>query len=245
MTPTAGCSTVPSSCWSAAGATSATPWPCSCPRRGKPTATWIPAVRGFYRYHACLIEPWDGPAGIVFTDGLGVGAALDRNGLRPLRYAVCEDGLVACCSEAGAVDVHGHGRVTGAGSVRARCSSSTRPAGVLTDEECKQRLAAAGPFARWAADGLTPLRRSAPVTETPDARPPGPPPGHARLHRRRAAHGHQADGRRRQGADVRHGRRRPATRLSAGRADRWPTSSASASPRSPTRRSTISGSGWS
>ena len=58
------------------------------------------------------MEPWDGPAGLVFTDGLGVGAALDRNGLRPLRYAVCDDGLVACCSEAGAVDVSGHGQVT-------------------------------------------------------------------------------------------------------------------------------------
>jgi glutamate synthase (ferredoxin) len=70
-----------------------------------------PAVRDFYRYHATLMEPWDGPAGLVFTDGLRVGAALDRNGLRPLRYAVCEDGLVACASEAGAVDLSGHGNV--------------------------------------------------------------------------------------------------------------------------------------
>src|SRR5439155_2161602 len=70
-----------------------------------------PAVRGFYRYHASLMEPWDGPAGLIFTDGLGVGAALDRNGLRPLRYAICHDGLVVCCSEAGAVDGSGHGRV--------------------------------------------------------------------------------------------------------------------------------------
>src|SRR5262249_28278051 len=70
-----------------------------------------PAVRGFYRYPASLMEPWDGPAGLIFSDGLGVGAALDRNGLRPLRYQVCEDGLVVCCSEVGAVDVSGHGRV--------------------------------------------------------------------------------------------------------------------------------------
>jgi len=70
-----------------------------------------PQVRNFYRYHACLMEPWDGPAGLVFTDGTRVGAVLDRNGLRPLRYAVCEDGLIACASEAGAVDVSGHGRV--------------------------------------------------------------------------------------------------------------------------------------
>ena len=64
-------------------------------------------LRDFYRYHSLLVEPWDGPAGLVFTDGRVVGAALDRNGLRPLRYAVCADGLVVCCSEAGAVDLLG------------------------------------------------------------------------------------------------------------------------------------------
>jgi len=57
-------------------------------------------VRSFYRYHSTLIEPWDGPAGVVFTDGRVVGATLDRNGLRPLRYAVADDRLVACASEA-------------------------------------------------------------------------------------------------------------------------------------------------
>jgi glutamate synthase domain-containing protein 1 len=60
-------------------------------------------VRTFYRYHSTLLEPWDGPAGVVFTDGRVVGAALDRNGLRPLRYAVADDRLVACASEAGAL----------------------------------------------------------------------------------------------------------------------------------------------
>ena len=60
-------------------------------------------VRDFFRYHACLTDPWDGPAGLVFTDGRRVGAALDRNGLRPLRWQVCDDGLVVCASEVGAV----------------------------------------------------------------------------------------------------------------------------------------------
>src|SRR5436309_1816850 len=55
-------------------------------------------VRDFYRWHASLMEPWDGPAGLIFTDGVRVGAALDRNGLRPLRYMVCEDGTMACAS---------------------------------------------------------------------------------------------------------------------------------------------------
>src|SRR5439155_385170 len=67
--------------------------------------------RDFYRWHSSLMEPWDGPAGLIFTDGVRVGAALDRNGLRPLRYAVCEDGTVACASEAGAVYTRGRGTV--------------------------------------------------------------------------------------------------------------------------------------
>ena len=77
-------------------------------------------LRDYYRYHSLLVEPWDGPAGLVFTDGRVVGAALDRNGLRPLRYAVCADGLVVCCSEAGAVDLSGAGRSAAAGSAPGR-----------------------------------------------------------------------------------------------------------------------------
>ncbi|MGI8791846.1 MAG: glutamate synthase central domain-containing protein, partial [Acidimicrobiales bacterium] len=116
-------------------------------------------VRGFYQYHSALMEPWDGPAGIVFTDGLGVGAALDRNGLRPLRYAICEDGLVVCASESGAVDVHGHGQVTRGRLGPGEMLFVDPSRGVLTDEQCKQRLAAAAPYAKWAADGLRPASR--------------------------------------------------------------------------------------
>jgi glutamate synthase (ferredoxin) len=64
-----------------------------------------PAWRDFYQYHACLMEPWDGPAAIAFSDGAAVGATLDRNGLRPLRYKVADDGLVVAASEAGVVDI--------------------------------------------------------------------------------------------------------------------------------------------
>jgi glutamate synthase domain-containing protein 2/glutamate synthase domain-containing protein 1/glutamate synthase domain-containing protein 3 len=137
-------------------------------------------VAGFYRYHACLVEPWDGPAGIVFTDGIGVGAALDRNGLRPLRYAICEDGLVACCSEAGAVDVRGHGSVKRGrlGPGQMLFVDPTR--GTLLDRECKERLAAAGPYARWAADGLRHHDSGEPLQETPDP---------ASMARRQATHG--------------------------------------------------------
>jgi glutamate synthase (ferredoxin) len=127
-----------------------------------------PEVRGFYRYHACLVEPWDGPAGLVFTDGLGVGAALDRNGLRPLRYAVCEDGLVVACSEVGAVDLTGHG-VAKRGRLGPGQMLFVDPSrGVLYDAECKERLAAAAPYARWAADGLRQVRSGLPVVETPE-----------------------------------------------------------------------------
>ncbi len=61
--------------------------------------------RGFHRWHASLMEPWDGPAALVFTDGVQVGVALDRNGLRPLRYWEREDGIVVCASEAGVVEL--------------------------------------------------------------------------------------------------------------------------------------------
>ncbi len=137
-------------------------------------------VRGFYRYHSALMEPWDGPAGIVFTDGLGVGAALDRNGLRPLRYALCEDGLVVVCSEVGAVDVSGHGKVT-----RGRLSPGEMlfvdpSRGVQLDEELKERIAAGG-YARWAADGFADMSRGEPVVATPDA---------GDLERRQAANGY-------------------------------------------------------
>ena len=61
--------------------------------------------RDFYAFHSCLMEPWDGPAGVVFTDGTQIGAVLDRNGLRPGRYWVTDDGLVVLASEAGVLDI--------------------------------------------------------------------------------------------------------------------------------------------
>ncbi len=64
-----------------------------------------PTWRDFYEYHACLMEPWDGPAALAFTDGAKVGACLDRNGLRPLRYKILDDGLVIAGSEVGIVEV--------------------------------------------------------------------------------------------------------------------------------------------
>ena len=107
-------------------------------------------VRAFLAYHSCLLEPWDGPAALVYSDGDVVGSALDRNGLRPLRISVCEDGFVACASEAGAVDTSGHGSVKrlrlGPGE-----SFIVDPArgGAVQDVELKQTLAGHAPYARW------------------------------------------------------------------------------------------------
>ena len=61
--------------------------------------------RAFYEYHAAMMEPWDGPASIVFTDGKQIGATLDRNGLRPSRYCITDDGLVIMASETGVLPV--------------------------------------------------------------------------------------------------------------------------------------------
>ena len=62
-------------------------------------------VRAFYEYHASLMEPWDGPASMAFSDGTVIGAILDRNGLRPSRYYVTKDGLVILASEVGVLDI--------------------------------------------------------------------------------------------------------------------------------------------
>src|SRR5262249_17973317 len=61
--------------------------------------------RAFYEFHSCVMEPWDGPASIAFTDGVRIGAVLDRNGLRPSRYYVTKDGLVVMASEVGVLDM--------------------------------------------------------------------------------------------------------------------------------------------
>ena len=111
------------------------------------------SVRGFLAYHACLLEAWDGPAALVMSDGDVVGAALDRNGLRPMRIAVCEDGLVACASEAGAIETSGHGRVR-----RLRLGPGQRflvdpeRNGILDDVTIKRSLAERAPYSAWMSD---------------------------------------------------------------------------------------------
>ena len=127
-----------------------------------------PAVRDFYRYHAGLMEPWDGPAGLIFTDGVRVGAGLDRNGLRPLRYAVCNDGFIACSSEAGAVELRGHGLVRRGklGPGEMLCVDPER-GGLEEDTAIKTRLAARQPYGAWLDERLEPMAAGEPVAEAP------------------------------------------------------------------------------
>ncbi|MGH2705911.1 MAG: glutamate synthase large subunit [Actinomycetota bacterium] len=123
-------------------------------------------VRDFYRYHACLMEAWDGPAGVVFTDGIRVGAALDRNGLRPLRYGVCEDGLVYASSEAGSVYSRGHGRVE-RGKVGPGQMICVDPAKGGFERDPIRRIARRRPYGRWVARYLQPAPLGEPHPEVP------------------------------------------------------------------------------
>ena len=126
-----------------------------------------PEVLGFDAYHSALMEPWDGPAGVVFSDGIGVGAALDRNGLRPLRYGLADDGLVMCASEVGAVDLRGHGSIERGRLGPGHMLWVSPETGVMRNLEIKRRLAAAAPYAHWAAAGFSKLRSGEAIEETP------------------------------------------------------------------------------
>jgi glutamate synthase domain-containing protein 2/glutamate synthase domain-containing protein 1/glutamate synthase domain-containing protein 3 len=121
------------------------------------------SAQAFYRYHSTLLEPWDGPAGVVFTDGRVVGAALDRNGLRPLRWAVADETLVACASEAGALPLPEGARIR-RGRLGPGQMLVVDPAlGLEEDADVKRRLAAKRPYGRWLRTTLAPFDTGVPV----------------------------------------------------------------------------------
>src|SRR6202044_3063086 len=106
--------------------------------------------RAFYRYHASLMEPWDGPAAVCFTDGTVVGAVLDRNGLRPARYWVTDDGLVVLASEVGGLDTPPHPTVRKGRLQPGRMFLvDTAKGRLVEDEEIKAELASQHPYGEW------------------------------------------------------------------------------------------------
>ena len=112
-------------------------------------------LRGFYKYHSCISEPWDGPAAVVFTDGRFVGATLDRNGLRPARYIKYDDGIIVMGSEAGVVELDeakviekgrlGPGRIMAIDTVEGK---------YLHDTEIKEMVCNAQPYEEWCQKNL-------------------------------------------------------------------------------------------
>ncbi|TMI78602.1 MAG: hypothetical protein E6H03_11790, partial [Bacillati bacterium ANGP1] len=129
-------------------------------------------LRAFYQFHAGLTEPWDGPADLAFTDGRVAAAALDRNGLRPARYTITDDGLVIVASEVGVIDVDPErvvekGRL-GPGRMIAVDTAAGR---ILTDKVIKAERAWRRPYTAWVSAGRVPLEAA--------ARGDGPPPAAA------------------------------------------------------------------
>ncbi len=114
-----------------------------------------PKKRAFYEYHSCMMEPWDGPASIAFTDGQVIGAILDRNGLRPSRYVVTKDGLVLMSSEVGVIQVEPK-NVESKGRLQPgkMFLVDTARGKIVTDEEIKSEIAGRKPYQQWLSEKL-------------------------------------------------------------------------------------------
>ena len=114
--------------------------------------------KAFYKYNSCIMEPWDGPASIPFTDGKYIGALLDRNGLRPSRYTVTKDGYVVMSSETGVMDilpenVSKHGRLEPGKMFLVNMDEGR----IIEDEEIKSEIVSKRPYKKWLDDNLLPL----------------------------------------------------------------------------------------
>jgi len=142
----------------------------------------------FYAYHACLMEPWDGPASIACTDGAVIGATLDRNGLRPSRYSVTKDGLVIMGSETGMLpdidpaDIVREGRLE-PGKMFVVNMEEGR---IVEDEEVKRRIATTKPYGQWLAQSSVALSE---LPKTPEV----PGPDHETLLKRQLAYGYTVE----------------------------------------------------
>jgi glutamate synthase (ferredoxin) len=140
--------------------------------------------KAFYEYHSCLMEPWDGPASIAFTDGKKIGAVLDRNGLRPSRYYVTKDDLVVMASEVGVLDIAPE-RILRKGRLQPgrMFLVDTEEGRIVADEEIKHQIASAHPYREWLDKYMVEL------ADVPDA-PHLPGPSHETVLRRQQAFGY-------------------------------------------------------
>jgi glutamate synthase (NADPH) large chain len=140
--------------------------------------------RAFYQFHSCLMEPWDGPASIAFTDGVQMCAVLDRNGLRPSRYYVTKDGLVIMASEAGVLDIEPENVLQKGRLQPGRMFVvDTAQGRIIEDEEIKKTIATAHPYRKWLNEHLVHL------SDIPAA-PEMPLPDHQTLLQRQIAFGY-------------------------------------------------------
>jgi glutamate synthase domain-containing protein 2/glutamate synthase domain-containing protein 1/glutamate synthase domain-containing protein 3 len=146
--------------------------------------TMSPDKRAFYEYHSCLMEPWDGPASIAFTDGIRVGAILDRNGLRPSRYYVTKSGLVIMASEVGVLEVPPE-EVLHKGRLQPgkMFLLDLEEGRIIGDDELKSKIAAEKPYAKWLEENIIHL------DDLPDAAPV-PEPDHKTVLQRQQAFGY-------------------------------------------------------
>jgi glutamate synthase domain-containing protein 2/glutamate synthase domain-containing protein 1/glutamate synthase domain-containing protein 3 len=128
--------------------------------------------RAFYQYHSSMMEPWDGPASIAFTDGKMVGAVLDRNGLRPSRYYVTKNDLVVMASEAGVLDLPPE-EIAQKGRLQPgrMFLVDTEQGRIIDDEEIKRTVATQHPYRRWLEQHLVHLRDLPPAPEVPASDP--------------------------------------------------------------------------
>ena len=133
------------------------------PEAWENAAEMDPPRRAFYAFHASVMEAWDGPACVTFTDGTQIGAVLDRNGLRPARFWVTDDGLVVLASEVGVLDldpatVVRRGRLQPGRMFLVDTGSDGTPGRIVEDDEIKRTLAAEHPYADWLHGGLVRLQ---------------------------------------------------------------------------------------
>jgi glutamate synthase (ferredoxin) len=143
-----------------------------------------PEKRAFYQYHSSLMEPWDGPSSIAFTDGRMIGAVLDRNGLRPSRYYVTKDDLVVMASEAGVLDLPPENVVYKGRLQPGRMFLvDTERGRIIDDEEIKRTVATQHPYGRWLDRHLVHLKDLPPPPEVPASDPDS-------LHQRQIAFGY-------------------------------------------------------